>query len=54
MKRGKRPKKPRQYRLSDLKAMVEQLGGRLRLEIVPKELFDPPVQRTEPEKEPTP
>lgn len=36
----------RQYTLADLSAMVEQLGGRLRLEIVPAELAarTPPLE----------
>lgn len=49
----KREKKQRQYRLSDLAAMAEQLGCRVRLEIVPKELFEPRVAGTTPRPEPT-
>lgn len=43
MKRVKKPKRhqPYQYTLDDLQAMVEQLGGRLHMQIYPKELDDP-------------
>jgi hypothetical protein len=36
-----RKKRQREYRLSDVQAMVEQLGGRLHLSIVPRELIVP-------------
>lgn len=40
MKKPKRKKKPRTYTLRDLREMVNQLGGRLHLEIVPAELAE--------------
>lgn len=50
----KKRKKRRQYSIDDLVAIAEQLGGRVRVELVPIEvirpqLLDPPVPPTTPD-----
>ncbi len=47
----KKKQKQRVYRLSDLKAIAEQLGGRIQLQVIPKEIIAKLAPETPPSKD---